>query len=86
MLTSDTGRAAQMAKNDKIAAKTHVAELYYWVYSRPPVEEELKVAIAHIEKSKEKKHHGRSKSWTRVQCSCPLPIEVLPIIRHLRPK
>jgi hypothetical protein len=41
-VTSDTGRAAKLAASDKSAEKI-IEELYLWVYSRLPDEEEQRI-------------------------------------------
>jgi len=50
-ISSDSGRAATLAKDGKRAHKDRITDLYYWVFSRPPVEEELQLAIGHIERT-----------------------------------
>ncbi len=47
-ITSDTGRAAQLAASDKPPAEI-VEELYLLVYSRRPTQEELKVGVGLFE-------------------------------------
>ena len=65
MLTADTGRAARMAKAEPSHSEK-VSDLYYSVYARPPVEDELKVAIGHIEKTEDKKQAYEDIVWALV--------------------
>ncbi|MBX7167728.1 MAG: DUF1553 domain-containing protein [Pirellulales bacterium] len=50
-LTNGKGRAAQLAADQARPAAEKIRELYLWVYSRPPADEELQVALAHLEKN-----------------------------------
>ena len=52
-VASDVGRAAVLAKEEDRTAEEKVRELYRWMYSREPKEDELAVALEHIEKNKE---------------------------------
>jgi len=52
-ISNGSGRAAMLAKDDKRTHDDKVKEIYRWVYSREPKAEELKVALAHIDKNKE---------------------------------
>jgi hypothetical protein len=45
-----SGRAAKLAADKERTHDAKVRELYRWVYSREPVADELKVALAHIAK------------------------------------
>ena len=53
-ISNGAGRAALLANDKKRPHEDKVKELYRWVYSRAPVEVEMKVALAHIEKHKDK--------------------------------
>jgi hypothetical protein len=50
-LTDKTGRAAKLADDKDRSHEDKIRELYLWVYSRAPSDDELKIALAHIEKS-----------------------------------
>lgn len=49
-LSADSGRAARMATDTKIADATQIADLYYAVYSRGPKSEEVAAATEHLGK------------------------------------
>ncbi|MEX0712989.1 MAG: DUF1549 domain-containing protein [Pirellulales bacterium] len=49
-LSSGQGRAAQMAQDANQTHEQKIHSLYLWVFSRPPVADELSVALAHIER------------------------------------
>jgi hypothetical protein len=51
-IASGSGRAALLTNDKERTPELKVRELYRWVYSREPVAEELKIALAHIEKHK----------------------------------
>ena len=53
-IASSSGRAALLAKDKKRSAEDKVRELYRWVYSREPIADEMKIAVAHINKHKAK--------------------------------
>ena len=55
-LSSGSGRAAMLANDKNRTDEQKLNELYFWVYSRNPKPEELTVAMAHIEKHKDKKN------------------------------
>ncbi len=62
-LSDANGRAAKLAAD---AARTHeekVRELYFWVYAREPVAEELQVALGHLEKSENKQQAYEDVLW-----------------------
>ena len=51
-IASGSGRAALLTNDKERSPEQKVKELYRWVYSREPVSEEMKIALAHIEKHK----------------------------------
>jgi len=51
---SGSGRAALMANDKDRTPEDKIRELYRWVYSRDPQSDELQIALAHIEKHKDK--------------------------------
>ena len=57
-ISSQSGRAALLAA-DKRPAAAKIRELYRWVYSREPNEDELQIALAHLAK------HARSAAGLR---------------------
>ncbi len=65
-LSSDSGRAAALAAKEDVPHADRIAELYGWVYSRGPIEEELAVAMAHIEKTENKRQAYEDILWALV--------------------
>lgn len=53
-ITGASSRAALLAKDTKRSNEEKVQELYRWVYSRAPQEQEMKFALSYIERHKEK--------------------------------
>ena len=51
---SGSGRAAKLASEKERANEEKIRELYRWVYARDPESDELTIALAHIEKHKDK--------------------------------
>lgn len=49
-ISSGSGRASLLARDDKRGHEERIRELYRWVYSREPQPEEEKIALAHIAK------------------------------------
>jgi len=49
-LSAGAGRAALLAQDTMRTDAEKVRELYFWVYSRAPLDEELQIALAHIAK------------------------------------
>jgi hypothetical protein len=49
-IANGSGRAALMARETERPHDQRVRELYRWVYSREPLQEELDIALAHIAK------------------------------------
>jgi hypothetical protein len=49
-ISSGSGRASLLAKDDKRPNEERIRELYRWVYSREPQSEEMAIATAHIAK------------------------------------
>jgi hypothetical protein len=62
-LSDANGRAAKLAADATRSHEEKVQELYLWVYARPPVEEELQVALAHLEKSENKQQAYEDVIW-----------------------
>ena len=54
-LTAGNGRARMLAADDKRPDDEKLRELFTWVYARPPVDHEMQVALAHVEKHKDNK-------------------------------
>jgi hypothetical protein len=54
-LSAGSGRAAMLAAEKERPEEAKIAELYLWVYSRQPTDDETKVALAHIEKHQDNK-------------------------------
>lgn len=50
-ISSGTGRAVTLANQKDRPHEDRIAELYRWVYARQPEAEELKIALAHIQKN-----------------------------------
>jgi len=65
-LSSDTSRAAVLAAQEDVPHADRIAELYQSVYSRAPIEEELAVAMAHIEKTENKRQAYEDILWALV--------------------
>ena len=53
-IASGSGRARLLTNDKERSHEERIQELYRWVYSREPVAEEMKIALAHI-----KKHEGK---------------------------
>ncbi len=53
-ITSGSSRAALLAKDTKRPNEEKIKELYRWVYSRAPQDQEMKFALSYIEKHKAK--------------------------------
>ena len=66
MLTADTGRAAQLAKKHDKASRENIEDLYYWVYARRPEAEEMKIALAHLESTENKRQGYEDVIWALV--------------------
>ncbi|GAB4138542.1 MAG: DUF1549 and DUF1553 domain-containing protein [Planctomycetaceae bacterium] len=49
-ISTSAGRVSALANDKKRSHEDKVRELYRWVYSREPVPDELKIALAHIAK------------------------------------
>jgi len=47
---SGSGRATLLANDKARAHEEKIKELYRWVYSREPSADELKIALAHLQK------------------------------------
>ncbi len=54
-ISNASGRAATFAKNDKLSDEEKIRELYLWVYSRAPKQDELQIALGHIKKHEKNK-------------------------------
>lgn len=65
-LTSGSGRAAAFAKDTQRPAEEHIREMYLTVYSREPAADELKIALAHLDKTKEKQQAYEDILWALV--------------------
>lgn len=65
-LSAADGRAALFAKDDKRSDEDRIRELYYWVYGREPLPEDLKLALAHLGKTKEKHEAYEDVLWALI--------------------
>ncbi len=54
LLTAKDGRIAKLAAEKERSDAERIRELYHWVYARPPVDEELEIAVGHITASENK--------------------------------
>ncbi len=54
-LSDGNGRARQLSADDKRSDEEKINELYLWVFSRPPMDKEKQVALAHIKKHEKQK-------------------------------
>ncbi len=52
-IADGNGRASKFANDKDHSSEIKIKELYRWVYSREPDEEEMKIALAHLEKHKD---------------------------------
>jgi hypothetical protein len=52
-IAAGTGRAAQLAGDTETATDAKIRQLYLWVYSRQPTDDEVAIAAAHVEKHKD---------------------------------
>ncbi len=62
-LTADTGRTAQLAQDESRPHAERVADLYLWAYCRPPAPDELQVALAHLERTENKRQAYEDLVW-----------------------
>jgi hypothetical protein len=65
-LSNAGGRAAELAKESDRSIPEKIAELYYWVYSRAPIDDEVAIARAHIEKTENKQQAYEDILWALV--------------------
>ncbi len=65
-LSSDSSHAALLAAKEDVPHAERIAELYHWVYSRAPIDEELAVAVAHIDKTENKRQAYEDILWALV--------------------
>jgi len=71
-LTAGNGRADTLAKDKDRSPEDKVRELYRWVYAREPIpdadasKDELKIALAHIEKSENKQVAFEDLLWALI--------------------
>jgi hypothetical protein len=52
-IADGNGRAAKFAADKERTPESKIQEIYRWVYSREPDAEEMRVAVAHLEKHKD---------------------------------
>lgn len=62
-LSDSNGRAAKLAADTARSHEEKIHELYLWVYARPPVPDELQVALAHLDKSEKKQEAYEDILW-----------------------
>lgn len=65
-LTAKEGRAATLAADDGRSHEEKIRELYMRVYSREPVDDELAIALAHIEKNENKAQAYEDIVWALI--------------------
>ena len=65
-LTAGEGRAALLAKDENRSHEERIAELYLWVFSRPPDDDETAIALGHIEKCENKQQAYEDIMWALV--------------------
>ncbi len=65
-LTSGSGRAAQLAAQKERSHEERIRELYFWVYSRPPVDEEMNLAVSYIQRKENVKEAYEDLIWALV--------------------
>lgn len=65
-LSSDSSHAALLAAKEDVPHTDRIAELYQRVYSRAPIEEELAIAVAHIDKTENKRQAYEDILWALV--------------------
>jgi hypothetical protein len=62
-LTNANGRARKLAQNEEMTDAERVTELYYWAFSRPPRDEELKFVLSHTETNENKQQAYEDLIW-----------------------
>ncbi|MBP87594.1 MAG: S-layer protein [Planctomycetaceae bacterium] len=62
-LSNGNGRARQLVQNEELTDAQKVTELYYWGYSRPPRDEELKFVLSYIEPNENKQQAYEDLLW-----------------------
>ena len=65
-LTAESGRATKLATDAERSDQEKIAELYAWVYSRPPDDEELAIALGHLEKTENNQQAYEDILWALV--------------------
>ena len=65
-LSAGNGRAATLAGQKERAGAEKVREIYLQVYSRPPKDDELAVAVAYLAKTKDEKTGFEDILWALV--------------------
>ncbi|HWA98424.1 MAG TPA: DUF1553 domain-containing protein, partial [Pirellulales bacterium] len=65
-LSAGTGRAATLARDTKLPTEQKIRQLYLQAFSREPADNELAVAVAHLERSKEPQHALEDIVWALV--------------------
>jgi len=65
-LTSETGRAALLATDDGRSHEEKLQDLYLWAYARPPIDDELSVALAHLDRSENKQQAYEDIIWALI--------------------
>ena len=55
-----------VAKDADVSVEEKITRLYFWVYSRPPVDDEVAIARAHIEKTENKQQAYEDILWALV--------------------
>jgi len=65
-LANGQGRAAQLAQDMATTPEEKIRGLYVWVFSRPPVSDEMSTAKAHVERLENKQHAYEDILWALV--------------------
>ncbi len=62
-LTNGNGRARALARDQEMTDQEKVTEIYYWAYSRPPREDEMKFVLSHITENDNKQQAYEDLLW-----------------------
>ena len=62
-LANGNGRAAMLSKNEEMTDADRITELYYWSFSRPPREDEMKLISTFVENATNKQQAYEDLLW-----------------------
>ena len=65
-LSNGSGRAAALTQDTTHTPEEKIRQLYMWVFSRPPVEDETRVALAHLQRTENKQLAFEDILWALV--------------------